>query len=58
MEYQVKVTVIDKKLFPNFKHNIAQYLTVESALVTMSVTSSSFVGITKGTIIGTAGKGH
>lgn len=58
MEYQVKVTVIDKKLFPELQ---APYCAVPDSgkcLVTMSVTSSSFVEITKGTIIGTAGKGH
>lgn len=58
MEYQVKVTVIDKKLFPELQAQYCAVPTVESALVTMSVTSSSFVEITKGTIIGTAGKGH
>lgn len=43
MEHRVKVTVLDKKLFPNYRHNIVQYPTVGNVLVTMLEMNLCFI---------------
>lgn len=43
MEHRVKVTVLDKKYFQNYKHNIVQYPTVENVLVTMLEMNLCFI---------------
>ena len=53
MEHRVKVTVLDKKYFRNYRRNIVQYPTVVNVLVTMWEMSSCFSATMNGMISGT-----
>ena len=52
MEHRVKVTVLDKKYFRNYRRNIAQYPIVESVLAIMLAMNLCFIAMMSVMIIG------
>ena len=52
MEHRVKVTVLDKNYFRNYRHNIVQYPTAESVPAIMLAMNLCFIAMMSAMIIG------
>lgn len=58
MQYKVKVTVLDKKLYPELQQDTAPYRTAANAPAIMWVMSFCFTATMRGTTSGTWVREH